>query len=176
MPDDPVPDPLSPRDVVTSRHLAAGALPALSEMELAMIMCMNTFHRWITRCMTAAGGPPMSPLEIIILHNVNGRDTPRKFADICLMLGIEDIHQARYAIRKLDEAGLVTTGKLGKEKTVQATDLGERICNNYKDIRERLLIHSAREAASCSDLSHLARSLRALSGAYDQATRSAASW
>lgn len=165
-----------PVKIVTSRHLAAGAVPALSEVELAMIMCTNSFHRWVTRCMAAAGRPGMSPLEIVILHNVNARENPRKFADICLMLGIEDMHQARYAIRKLTVAGLVTTGRAGKEKTISATEAGSRLCADYKEIREKLLSHAAREAATGSDLSLLADTMRALSGAYDQATRSAASW
>ena len=38
-----------------------------------------------------------------------------------LVLDIEDAHVATYAIRKLEEAGLVATSRAGKEKLVAAT-------------------------------------------------------
>ena len=40
--------------IVSSSHLADGAMPALSEMEFALIVAQNAFARWTTRCMDAA--------------------------------------------------------------------------------------------------------------------------
>ena len=37
-------DPLGP--IVSSGHLATGALPALSEIEFGLIMLNHAFHRW----------------------------------------------------------------------------------------------------------------------------------
>lgn len=61
------------RRIVSSRHLADGEGWELSELEFGMIIAYNAFSRWMTRCMTAAGQPDLSPLEILIVHNVNHR-------------------------------------------------------------------------------------------------------
>ena len=105
-------DPLGP--IVSSAHLADSALPALSELEFALTMANHAFQRWMVRCMAAAGAQ-MSPLEVLILHQVAHRDRPKSLADLCLVLNIGDTHLANYAIRKLASQGLVRTGRKGKE-------------------------------------------------------------
>ncbi|MCB1409846.1 MAG: winged helix DNA-binding protein [Rhodobacteraceae bacterium] len=162
-------DPLGP--IVSSAHLADSALPALSEVEFALTMANHAFHRWIVRCMAAAGAQ-MSALEVLILHQVAHRDRPKSLADLCLVLNIEDTHLANYAIRKLAAQGLVRTGRKGKEKTVGITAEGAALCRRYATLREALLIPGAPRAEG--DLSRLAALLRALSGSYDQAARAAA--
>ena len=161
--------------VVSSAHLANSALPELSEVEFALTMANHAFQRWMVRCAVAAGGPAMSPLEVLILHLVHHRDRPKTLADLCLVLNVEDTHLANYAIRKLAAAGLVRTGRTGKEKTVAATEEGAALCRRYAEVREALLVRGARDAGfDPAELSRLASLLRALSGAYDQAARSAA--
>ena len=161
--------------VVSSAHLANSSLPALSELEFALTMANNAFHRWMVRCMTAAGMPGLSPLEVLIVHLVNHRDRTKTLADICLVLNIEDTHLANYAIRKLVQHGLVATGRAGKEKTVAITDEGQSLCTRYAEIREALVVRAARQMGhDPADISRMAAMLRTLSGAYDQAARAAA--
>ena len=161
--------------VVSSAHLADSALPELSEVEFALTMAGHAFQRWMVRCATAAGGPLMSPLEVLILHLVHHRGRPKTLADICLVLNVEEAHLANYAIRKLAAAGLVETGRTGKEKTVAATEAGRALCARYAEAREALLVRGVRDTGfDPAELSRLAGLLRALSGAYDQAARSAA--
>lgn len=168
-----VPSPFPP--VVSSAHLAAGGSPALSELEYGLILASHAFTRWMSRCMTAAGLPGLSALEILILHTVCHRDRPKKLADICLVLDIEDTHLATYAIRKLSAAGLVKTGRLGKEKIVEITDAGLAHCRRYAEIREALLVKALRAGGPIEEvLSSAAEQLRAVSGYYDQAARAAA--
>jgi predicted MarR family transcription regulator len=160
--------------IVSSAHLAAGGSPALSEVEFGLILASHAFSRWMMRGMAAAGMPGLSPTEVMILHTVKHRDRPKKFADICLVLGIEDTHVATYAIQKLEKAGLVSIGRSGKEKIISATEKGAAACESYAEIRERLLVNGAASAgASEAALSELAMLLRALSGHYDQAARAA---
>ncbi|TMV66952.1 winged helix DNA-binding protein, partial [Thioclava sp. BHET1] len=78
--------------IVSSAHLAAGALPALSEMEYGLILLNHAFSRWMVRAMAAAGQPGLSPVEILILHTIRHRDRAKTLADICLVLDIEDTH------------------------------------------------------------------------------------
>lgn len=41
--------------IVSSAHLAAGAMPALSELEFGLILLGHAFNRWMVRCAAAAG-------------------------------------------------------------------------------------------------------------------------
>ena len=161
--------------VVSSAHLASGALPALSEVEFAVTMMVNAYERWMVRCMTAAGVPGLAPLDVQVLHSVNHRDRPKTLADICLVLNIEDTHTVTYALRKLEKGGLISTGKRGKEKTATITAAGEVACMEYRRIREALLVEPVRTLGlDETELSRLAALLRSVSGHYDQAARSAA--
>lgn len=162
--------------VVSSAHLANSSLPALSEVEFALTMANHAFQRWIVRCTTAAGGPALSPLEVLIVHLVNHRERAKTLADICLVLNIEDTHLANYAIKKLVEHDLVRIGRKGKEKTVAITEKGTALCKRYGEVREALVVQGVRQLGhDPADLSRLAALLRAVSGAYDQAARAAAS-
>lgn len=161
--------------IVSSQHLATGASPGLSEMEYGVILISHAFSRWMVRCMTAAGQPSLSPVEILILHSIRHRSRPKTLADICLALDIGDTHVANYAIRKLEKAGLIHTGRAGKEKTVRISDAGTALCERYAEIRNELLLRGMSNAGpSQEELSRIASVLRFLSGSYDQAARAAA--
>lgn len=161
--------------IVSSQHLAAGLSPGLSELEYGMILVSHAFERWMVRCMTAAGHPGLSAIEILILHSIRHRDRPKTMADICLVLDISDTHVANYAIRKLERAGLIRTGRAGKEKTVSIEAEGRALCDRYAEIREKLLVRGTNEIGpSQEELSRIASALRLLSGSYDQAARAAA--
>lgn len=125
--------------------------------------------------MAAAGATSLSPIEILIIHSVRHRDRPKTLSDLCLVLDIDDTHIANYAVKKLEAAGLVTTGKLGKEKIIQTTEKGLQALKRYSEIRERLLVEATKVSGLSQDnLSDIASQLRALSGYYEQAARSAA--
>ncbi len=165
--------PRSP--IVSSAHLAESESPSLSEVEFGLILAGHSFSRWMVQCMGAAGYPNLSPVDILILHTVRHRSKPKRLAHICLVLDIEDTYLATYAIRKLEKAQLVKTGRDGKEKTVSATEAGVAACMRYAEIRAKLLIQSVNRSAIPEDsLSDLAGLLRVLSGYYDQCARAAA--
>jgi len=165
--------PIGP--VVSAAHLASGAMPALSEIEFAVTMMVNAYHRWMVRCMAAAGVEGLSPLDVLALHSVNHRGRPKTLADICLVLNIEDTHTVTYALKKLEKAGLVKGGRRGKEKTVSITAEGQAACMEYRRLREALLIGPVKSLGlDETELSKLAATLRSVSGNYDQAARAAA--
>jgi len=162
--------------IVSSAHLAAGLMPALSELEFGLILLGHAFNRWMVRCAAAAGIPELSALDVLVLHTVNHRGRGKTLADICLVLAVEDTHLVTYAVKKLQGHGLVASGRQGKEKTVTITTKGEATCRRYSEIREALLVRPVRgTGADERKLSELAGTMRALSGHYDQAARSAAS-
>ena len=160
--------------IVSSAHLAEGGSPGLSEAEYGLILSWHAFERWMVRCMSAAGLPGLSPMEVLILHSIRHRGREKKLADICLVLDIEDTHIVTYAIRKLEAAGLLTTGRAAKEKTVKISVKGAEACGRYAEIRERLLVDSTANARPSEEtLSELAAVLRFMSGAFNQAARAA---
>lgn len=162
--------------VVSSAHLAAGALPSLSELEFGLILLGHAFDRWMVRCMAAAGVPDLSPLDVLVVHTVAHRGRPKKIADICLVLSIEETHVVTYSVKKLESLGLVTSSRSGNEKAVSLTRKGEDIIRTYTRLREQLLVSPVRNAGSDPQrLSEVAALMRAMSGHYDQAARAAAS-
>lgn len=167
-------DTLGP--IVSSAHLASGASPALSEFEFGLILVSHAFERWMVRCMSAAGVKDLSPLDVLVLHSVNHRGRAKKLADICLVLNVEDTHTVAYSLKKLERLKLVKGGRAGKEKTATITPAGEAACLKYREIREALLVKAVRSLGLGEEMLHdVAARMRALSGHYDQAARSAAS-
>lgn len=166
----------APTPIVSSAHLAAGALPSLSELEFGLILLGHAFDRWMVRCMAAAGVPDLSPLDVLVVHTIAHRDKPKKIADICLVLSIEETHVVTYSVKKLESIGLVTSSRSGNEKSVSLTRKGEDIIRAYTQMREQLLVAPVKSAGSDPQrLSEVAALMRAMSGHYDQAARAAAS-
>ena len=164
------------RRIVSSRHLADGDGWQASEFEFGLIIAFNAFSRWMVKCMAAAGQTEMSPLEILVLHNVNHRGRDKRLSDISFLLNIDDTHTVNYALRKLSKAGLIDSEKRGKEVFYSTSSTGAALCDQYRDVRERCLIDGlSRMDMSGDELSSLAASLRALSGQDDQASRAASS-
>ncbi|PWV99266.1 putative MarR family transcription regulator [Hoeflea marina] len=162
--------------VVAASHLADGAMPALSEMEYALVILGNAYQRWIARCCSAAGGEGLSSIEVQILHAVNHRSRDKSQAELCMMFNIEDTHVVAYALKKLQALGLVESGRRGKEKTARITREGAELCLRYRALREKLLVESAATLGlDESRISEIAALMRVLSGQYDQASRAAAS-
>lgn len=169
------------RPIVSSAHLASERLGGLSEFEFALMMTGNAFNRWIVRCMTAAGEGDLAALDVMVLHGVNHRDRPKRLADLCLVLNVEDSHTVNYGLKKMVRLGLISGTRRGKEIFYSTTAKGQKLCLEYRKIREQLLgeafalIGQPRLGESQGDLSRIADLMRALSGTYDQAARAAAS-
>jgi predicted MarR family transcription regulator len=162
--------------IVSSAHLATGARPELSELEYGLIVHSHAFQRWMTLCMSAAGVKEMSPMEILVIHHIVHRNRPKKIADICFVLNVEDTHIVTYALKKLESAGLVKRGKEGKEVVFSATEPGKQLCDRYRQVREQCLSSAVvKDGISGESLHEVATVLRMLSGIYDQAARAAAS-
>lgn len=172
---------MSKRKIVSSAHLVSERSGEMSEFEFGLIVAANGFNRWIVRCMAAAGYPDLSALEVMVLHSVNHRARAKKLADLCLVLNIEDTHLVNYALKKLVKAGLVAGEKQGKEIFYATTKAGEAACAKYREVREDCLVSalgllSGGGAGDLNrELGEAAELLRALSGLYDQAARSATS-
>lgn len=164
------------RRIVSSRHLAEGEGWEASEFEFGMIVAYNAFTRWMQRCMSAAGAPELSPLEILVLHNANHRDREKRLSDICFLLNIEDTHTVNYALRKLLKLGFLASEKRGKEVFYRTSAEGQALCEKYRQIRRQCLLDGLKHTGiNGESLGEAAAILRAMSGQYDQASRAASS-
>lgn len=160
--------------VVSSAHLAEGSFPEISELEFGLTIANNAFQRWMVRAMATAGFDDLSPLDVLVLHSARHRERPKKLADICLILNVEDTYTVNYSIKKLTKAGLVKSGRAGKEKTVEVTSKGRKACDDYREVREKLLLSTLAEMGIEPDqVNRLSSLLRLMSGQYDQAARAA---
>ena len=167
----------SKRRIVSSAHLVSERAAETSEFEYGLFVASNAFDRWIVRCLTAAGVPDLGPLDVMVLHTVNHRARPKKLADICFTLNIEDTHTVSYALKKLVKQGLVVADRQGKERTYETGAEGRAVCARYREVREACLIETltALGTVDTAEIGDAARVLRALSGLYDQAARAATS-
>lgn len=163
--------------IVSSAHLAKNSkIPELSEFEFGLILASHAFDRWMVRCMAASGLPGLTPLEVLVLHSVKHRHRPKRFSDICLVLGVDDTHTVIYALKKLEQQKMIVRVRQGKEKLVQITEEGEAICKRYGEVREQLLVDAVSKLGlDPRSVSDVASIIRVLSGHYDQAARTAAS-
>ena len=160
--------------IVSAAHLVSAKGAELSEFEYGLIVASQAFQRWITRCAAAAGNGELAPLEVLVLHSVNHREREKKLADLCFVLNIEEAHTVTYACRKLQKSGLVTARKRGKEVFYRVTARGRAACKAYAGVREACLMDTfAGAGLAKKEVARIAASLRALSGLYDQAARSA---
>ncbi len=163
-----------PRAIVSSSHLASPRSRETSEFEFGLIVAWNAFSRWAVRCMAAAGVPDLTITDVLILHHVNHRARNKKLADICFVLNYEDTHVVAYSLKKLVAAGLVHAERLGKEVLYAPTPQGEAVIAKYREVREECLVNNL-DAEMNDDIGRGARTLRTLSGLYDQAARAATS-
>jgi predicted MarR family transcription regulator len=113
-------------------------------------------------------------VDILVFHHVAHRRSAKRVADICFVLDIEDTHVVTYSLRKLARLGFVTSERRGKEAFYRVTDKGWAWCLQYRRVRDACLIPAfSGEVSENQELARTAKTLRMLSGRYDQAARAA---
>jgi predicted MarR family transcription regulator len=148
---------------------------ALTQFELALVVANNAFAQWVSRCGAAAGGASFSSLDLLVLSNVHWRLRNKRVADICFAMKVEDAHTVAYSLKKLGNAGLVSSQRNGKETRFSTTEAGKRLCDDYYAVRRKFLVEALGVLAGDElDLEAVAARLRVLSGLYEQAARNAA--
>ncbi|MBB2190273.1 winged helix DNA-binding protein [Gluconacetobacter azotocaptans] len=163
--------------IVSSSHLATPGNEDLSEFEFALTVVNHAFQRWVVRGMAAAGLPALSPLDALILHSINHRNREKSLSDLMFTLNLSERHYLNYAMKKLDDLGLVTRRRHGKEVFVSATEKGRGCCEEYARLRRFCLLEliPPDRMTAGVPIVDVAKALRVLTGFYEQASRSAAS-
>ncbi len=106
-------------NIVSSSHLVSVRSPELSEFEFGLNTAYNAYSRWVVRCMGAAGVRDLTFLDVLVLHHVNHRGRPKRLADICFVLNVEDTHLVTYALKKLQGLGLVSGERVARRPLIR---------------------------------------------------------
>jgi len=163
--------------IISASHLVSEKCPELSELEFSLNLVANAHSRWMVRCIEATGIKDLAATDVVVLHHVHHRDTPKRVGDICFVLNFEDTHIVSYALKKLLGLKLVQSEKIGKEVFFSTTPLGAEICERYRQVRESCLLPGFSGGVEENQkIGEIARILRTISGRYDQAARAASSF
>ncbi len=147
----------------------------LSELELTLTVLWNSVRRWMSQRNNSSVVSGLSELDVFLLHLLVYRNKQLRGVDLAFALAIDDMHLVSYSLKKLTKLGVTSSDRIGKEVFYQATKTGKEHYLEFLADRRKYLEPAMRFISDSSDFEVLNDSLRALSGAYEQAARSAAS-
>ncbi|MFC3422995.1 winged helix DNA-binding protein [Rhizorhabdus histidinilytica] len=148
-----------------------------TEFEWSLIRFYEAFTRFVyTTGMITIGGD-IKFAEHIILHVIRMQDRPKNSATIARLINRDDIPNIQYSLRKLESIGLVEKVRDGKgnQFNYTVTELGEKVTDEYHDIKAHILIERLQEIQKAPEkLESMARFLSILTGVYEEAARDSA--
>ena len=148
----------------------------LSELELTLTVLWNSIRRWMNQRSNSSSINGLSDLDVFLLHLLVYRNRHLRGVDLAFALSIDDMHLVMYSLKKLTKLGFTSSSKIGKEVFYKSTDKGRNHYSEFLVDRKKYLEPSLRLGTNGNfDFDMLNASLRALSGVYEQAARSAAS-
>ena len=148
----------------------------LSELELTVTVLWNSVRRWMNQRSNASAINGLSDLDVFLLHLLVYRNRQLRGVDLAFALSIDDMHLVMYSLKKLTKLGFTSSSKIGKEVFYRSTDKGKDHYAEFLVDRKKYLEPTLRLGTNGNfDFEMLNASLRALSGVYEQAARSAAS-
>jgi predicted MarR family transcription regulator len=147
----------------------------LSELELTLTVLWNSVRRWLSQRSNSAVVNGLSEIDVFLLHLLVYRSKQLRGVDLAFALAIDDMHVVSYSLKKLTRLGVASSKRIGKEVFYEATHKGKLHYLEFLDDRRKFLEPALKFMAGSSDFESLNASLRALSGAYEQAARAAAS-
>lgn len=148
----------------------------LSELELSLTILWNSIRRWLNQRSSFSKVSGLSDLDMFLLHLLVIRNKPTRGVDLAFALAIDDMHLVSYSLKKLTKLGLTSSAKNGKEVFYVSTRTGKEHYEQFLVDRRKFLEPAIKYIFdSNADFESLNGSLRALSAAYEQAARAAAS-
>ena len=143
----------------------------LSQLEMSLTVLWNSARRWLSKRSSSG----LSDLDVFLMHMLAYRNTSMRASDLAFALAIDDMHLVSYSLKKLTKLGFTTSYKSGKEVVYRATPAAVEHRNAFLEDRARYVEPAIQHLmVSGIDIEALTKALRALSGVYEQAARSAA--
>lgn len=155
---------------------ASSDAEALSDFELSLTILWNSVKRWMSLRSTEGVLNGLSNLDVFLMHLLVYRDRQLRANDLAFALSIDDMHLVSYSLKKLVRLEAITSSKVGKEVFYKAGDKAKAHYEEFLTDRTRFLEPALKHLSYGDyDLESLSQLLRALSGVYEQAARTAAS-
>ncbi len=149
---------------------------SLSELELSLTILWNSVKRWMNQRSKEGELNGLSDLDVYLMHLLVYRDRQLRANDLAFALSIDDMHLVSYSLKKLVRIEAISSTKIGKEVFYKAAEKAKRHYREFLDDRKRFLEPALNHLSYGDyDLESLTQLLRALSGVYEQAARTAAS-
>lgn len=143
----------------------------LSQLEMSLTVLWNSARRWLSKRSSSG----LSDLDVFLMHMLAYRNTAMRASDLAFALAIDDMHLVSYSLKKLTKLGFTASSKSGKEVVYRATPAAVEHRNAFLEDRARYVEPAIQHLIiSGIDIEVLTKALRALSGVYEQAARSAA--
>jgi len=145
---------------------------ALAELEYSMFRTFAAFDRWQSECLAAVLGRPMSSTENAVLHVIRMKERPKTVTEIGQLLNRSDTPNLQYALRKLQQTGLIEKLSPARRRgaAYQVTEEGRRVTERYAALRRELLVPLAEELADWDErILATRRQLDIMRGMYEQA-------
>lgn len=148
----------------------------LTELELTLTILWNSIRRWLNQRSSFSKVNGLSDLDMFLLHLLVIRNKPTRGVDLAFALAVDDMHLVSYSLKKLTKLGLTSSAKNGKEVFYESTRAGKEHHLQFLEDRRKFLEPAIKYIFdSNADFESLNSSLQALSAAYEQAARAAAS-
>lgn len=148
-----------------------------TEFEWAMIRFYEAFSRFVVSTGMVTIGGDIKYSEHVILHVIRMQDRPKNSATIARLINRDDIPNIQYSLRKLESSGFIKKikDKTGNQFTYAVTELGEKLTNEYNEVRSEILVNRLQEIQNAPErLEGMARFLSLLTGVYEEAARESA--
>lgn len=148
-----------------------------TDFEWSILRFHEAFSRFVSATGSITVGGDLKFAEHIILHVIRMQDRPKNSATIARLINRDDIPNIQYSLRKLESAGLIHKIREGKGNQFNygVTELGEKVTDEYHDIKANILIARLTEIQKAPEkLEALSRFLSILTGVYEEAARDSA--
>jgi predicted MarR family transcription regulator len=150
-----------------------GMIPII-RFEQSLQVVKNSFEQWVRRCGARSGLAGFASIEIEVLHIIARASDPRKTADICFVMNVEETHIVTYAVKKLVKAGLVKSTRSGKDAFFSITKEGGARVLAFAEVKRALLVDAMEKFTEQeTSMEDLAEKMRRLAAIYEQAARRA---
>jgi predicted MarR family transcription regulator len=150
----------------------------VTELEFGFMRVLEAFSRWVAAADQVVGLGELKHSEHIIMHVIRMQNRPKSGATIARLLNRDDLPNIQYNLRKLESLGLIEKHKetSGKVLTYSVTAKGEKLTNEYSELRSRLLINNVKSLIDFDQrVEDATQLLSILTGIYEESARSCAS-
>ncbi|WP_322102476.1 winged helix DNA-binding protein [Paraburkholderia sp. J41] len=160
-------------------HLAVNDFGVeITDLEYAVMRLDQSFSRWQSECMAAVTGTALSGQENALVHVIHMHERAKTTRDLLQLTNRQDVANMQYELRKLIKVGLIE--KSGSARTgvyYTTTAEGARVCEQYAQLRESVLLKMAEATAGIKNAAARATAcLEQLERVYETATREVATF